>query len=325
LATKEGNAMTRSPFRRIAAVAVAATATASFSVAGATPAEATFPGHNGRVAYMDTVFTRAHPDGENEIFTIRDNGTSRRRLTSRGGNDDPRWGPFGHRILYTHRSDAGGSQIWVMNGPYGGHKRNLSGRSHHADSQPAWAPGGHRVVFVRANFHAHTVDLVTYSFVTGQFTALQVGDGFNLGAQEPAWSPDGRLIAFSGVTKTATDVKVDLFTVHPDGTGLNQITQTTRFFEDSPNWSPNGSRLVYARAGGPAFCEELDTINPDGTGRLRLRAGCEALGPVWSPNGRTVLAYLAGVHHPGLYVMAPDGTRARFLVSGGAGDWQPLR
>ena len=220
---------------------------------GNVAAYAAFPGRNGRVAYWDTVPDPQHPDdGVNAIFTIRSDGTGRKRLTFRGENDSPRWGPFGHHILYTH-----GSQIWVM-GAHGDHKRQLTRAPRRgADFESAWAPGAHRMVFVRLAGPGRQ-DLMVYTFATRKIRTLHVGSGFNLIPDEPAWSPDGRLIAFSGLNKTTPgpndEAQWELFTVRPDGTGLTQITHTPRASEHSPNWSPNGHTLVYQPAISRSDC-----------------------------------------------------------------------
>ena len=43
---------------------------------------------------------------------------------------------------------------------------------------------------------------------------------------EPAWSPDGRLIAFARFVPESEST--ELFTVSPDGLGLQQLTQGDR-------------------------------------------------------------------------------------------------
>jgi Tol biopolymer transport system component len=295
------------------------------------PAQAGFPGHNGRIVYWTTLFPNGSvDDAVNQILSVRGDGTARRQLTFNGDNDDPTWAPRGHRILYTHDAAKGGHQVWVMNAD-GSHQRRLIGGPKSSNWEGAWAPGGRRIVLVRYSERTRTQDLYLYDLATHKLTRLHADDGFNRIPDQPAWSPDGQLIAFSASNKGATNTndqpQSELFTIHPDGTGLTQITSTADWFEETPNWSPDGSRLVYRREGFTPvtnFCEQLDTINPHGTERRRVRAGCYAAGPVWSPNGRRILAYLGRVHRPGLWVMSPTGAHQRFLTSGGGGDWQPL-
>lgn len=307
--------------RLLLSAALLAAASPAAVVFDVQPAEAAFPGHNGRIVYWNTV---PDWDGTNQVLTIGRDGMGRKRLTFRGQNDSPRWGPLGHRIVYVHRT-ARTARIWVMRA-HGGHQHRLTALRHRDDFAPAWAPGGGRIVFVRFAGRGRDQDLMVYSFRTRHSTPLHVGDGFRLIPEAPAWSPDGRLIAFSALNKEADgsdEPQSELFTVHPDGTHLTQVTHTPHWFEDTPDWSPDGRRLVYLRSGGPGFCEAINTINADGTRRVRLHAGCYATGPVWSPDGHRILANLAR-RRAGLWTMSPTGTRKRFVVSGAVGDWQPV-
>jgi dipeptidyl aminopeptidase/acylaminoacyl peptidase len=112
----------------------------------AAPAHAAFPGRNGRIVYVNTIWHG--DDGENQIYTIRANGTGQRRLTFRGNNDNPEWAPFGHRIVYLHTPGHGRSGIWVM-GANGRHKHPLvPGGRRDYDSAPAWSPDGSRIAFI---------------------------------------------------------------------------------------------------------------------------------------------------------------------------------
>jgi len=53
------------------------------------PAQAAFPGHNGRIAYVSHL-----PSGLHEIYTMNPNGTGPVRLTNNPALDTmPDWGP----------------------------------------------------------------------------------------------------------------------------------------------------------------------------------------------------------------------------------------
>jgi Tol biopolymer transport system component len=314
---------------RLLGAAIASSTIGLATLAAAAPAHAAFPGHNGKLVYLN-IHEGPGGGGRNEIFTSRRNGTHPVQLTHKRQNDQPRWAPHGHRILYTHKSAKGPHQIWVM-GAHGHKKTHLPGQGRTNNSEAAWAPDGHRIVFTQFSlpFNPFTVDLAVYSLDTHVLTPLHVGHGFDRIPSAPAWSPDGEHIAFAAVNKNAANPNgsAELYVVQPDGQGLSQITHSTHFAEGHPNWSPDGRRLVYERIGGKSpdiYCQQLDTINADGTDRRRLRVGCHNGWPTWSPNGRKILAYRAGPVEPGLWKMSPKGHHLRFITLGFNADWQPL-
>ena len=83
----------------------------------------------------------------------------------------------------------------------------------------------------------------------------------------------------------------------------------------------------YERIGGKSgkYCQQLDTINADGTNRRRLHAGCYNGWPAWSPNGRKIIAYRSGPVQPGLWRMSPNGSHQHFITLGYDVDQQPTR
>jgi Tol biopolymer transport system component len=312
------------PRARLLGAAITSSAIGLATLAAAAPAHAAFPGHNGKLAYLNTVH-----GSRNEIFTSRRDGTHPQQLTHKRENGHPRWSPNGHRILYTHRSAHGPQQIWVM-GQHGRNKTHLPGQGRTDNTDAAWAPDGHRIVF--AQFRPGSIDLVVYSLDTHKLTALHAGSGFDRIPTAPAWSPDGKLIAFAainkGPTNTTGEPAAELFVIEPDGEGLTQITHSVHFAEQTPNWSPDSRRLAYERSGGKSpgkYCEQLDTINPDGTNRRRLHAGCYAGWPAWSPNGRKIIANRGGPVQPGLWRMSPNGSHQHFITLGFDVDQQPVR
>ena len=274
-------------------------------------APAAFPGHNGRIAFAETV-PPGRGDAPHYVFTIRPDGTGRKRLTFRSSGT-PRWGPFGRRILFSMTDD-----IWMMRAN-GTHKRRVVG-GRTSDWEAAWAPGGHRFVFTRTRGSSR---LFVYSFKTKAAVPITPGSGEFAFAESPAWSPDGRRIVF---VRTKHDYSSrDLFTIRPDGTGLRRLTFSPKAFEFSPAWSPGGARLMFNRTADEFdTCEALYTLRADGTDLSRVRVGCRTAHAAWSPNGRKFVAYRWS-HRRGLWIMPVDGSPRRFLVSGSGPDWQPRR
>jgi Tol biopolymer transport system component len=103
----------------------------------------------------------------------------------------------------------------------------------------------------------------------------------------PIWSPDGKTIAFY----SNRSGRYDVWTIHPDGSGLAQVTKGLGKGPWYPHWSPDGSMLA---------C-------PDGANSYLVHLGGNALpaealplpgegvwfqATSWSPDGRTLAGFL---------------------------------
>lgn len=315
--------MRRSPVR-VGAVTLAAVL--GTAVVSPPPATGSFPGRNGRIAYVD---------GERgDIFSMSADGTDRRRLTRNGRSSRPAWSPDGRRVLYVRASPEDRSEpttwsVWVMRARGTNHRRLTEG------SDAAWAPNGRKLVTTRDD------NLFVYTFKTRAVEEIPLPEPVTA-ASDPAWSPDGRRIAFVGAHAGSDGTpRQDLFTVKPDGTGLRQITTTTHVTETEPSWAPGGKRIVVGRfsreadpqpvglavvpASGPRRVAETGELPEEYGGRWFQASGDTH--PSWSPNGARIVAGPTWNRRGnGLWVGRTDGTRVR-RIGGGLmwqPDWQPL-
>jgi len=148
---------------------------------------------------------------------------------------------------YDCRSQAcrtGGTGDIVVIDPVAGSVRTVLPSA----SSPFWSADGSRLAAIIAG-DAWTAD------ASGGTRARVTTTG---DVREVAWAPDGTRLAV---------VRGDgvLWTVHPDGTGLQQVTGAgTR--THAPKWSPDGSRLAYTDVAARAIV----TVAADGTGRRVL-------------------------------------------------------
>jgi Tol biopolymer transport system component len=130
-----------------------------------------------------------------------------------------------------------------------------------------------------------------------------------------SWSPDSTEIVYSVFTPGANkDRKAlyNLFLVRADGSAPRLLTTSND--AHSPQWSPDGQKIV--------FCEReknksvIDTINVDGTGKLRLTdPKLNATKPVWSADGKLVV-FSASLHDKlQAHLMNADGSQVRVLTN----------
>jgi Tol biopolymer transport system component len=116
-----------------------------------------------------------------------------------------------------------------------------------------------------------------------------------------------------------------MYRIRPDGTGLQQITNTDLRDELHPRFAPNGRRFVYATFSSTgAKCSSVVIAASDGTNPRRVRVGCNADRATWSPRGRRLLVEKFDQQTEGtIWSMALDGSHRHFLTQGIDASWRP--
>jgi Tol biopolymer transport system component len=243
----------------------------------AAPAQATFPGRNGGIAYaqhttsgdLDPMITeRARlllalpPFGSNRQRTLFDCGADCPGTSYRA----PSYSPDGERIVF----DAG-ARIAVIDAD--GSDTVLLPAATADDGDPCFSHDGKRIAITGVNDRGET-DLYTRR-LEGGAAHLIIHD-----AGEPAWSSRGRLAYVrSG----------NVYSARPGGGDRRWVTSGV-----SPDWSPNGRRLALVRPlpaltfDGPTG--RMYTVAASGRELRRVGRRRDVSHPVWSPDGRW-LAY----------------------------------
>jgi Tol biopolymer transport system component len=275
---------------RIIGIAAIATALA------APPADATFPGRDGRLAASGPFGC----ESRTRIVTMRPSGSDRRRITG-CSTAHPDWSADGQRMLLFARSAlsvmaADGSGLTAV---------PIAADPPVVGDKPSFAPGGLNLAYTRLQSGRPTV----------WRTALDGSGDRRLGRGTlPRWSPRGGVIAFAGQRGGIWLMRAR------DGTLIRRVRAGVSV--TSLDWAPGGRRLLYGRR-APDDDVDLFVIRADGTGRKRLTCtpGVEELDAVWSPSG-TRIAFV-GQRRPNeesrrmsLWMMAANGERRRRIFNG---------
>jgi Tol biopolymer transport system component len=182
----------------------------------------------------------------------------------------PSWSPDSQWIAYVHFNPIVGdttepSGLYLTDAAGMTKRLLLPGSARSVD----WSPDSRLLVFTDG-FGLH--------IVTRSGDSLRT---INPGGSFPSWSPDGSRIAFSAFNK--------IWFINPDGSGLVSLNLAVPGEARDPDWSPDGARLVILLAPPGTSGEEVYTVQPDGTGLVRLTTDAhEDRSPAWSPVGQLI-------------------------------------
>jgi Tol biopolymer transport system component len=215
---KKGRDMTRKtlylPALLVAAVLVAC---AGALLAVSEKAEATFPGKNGKIAYV------RNDGNDDEIYTINPGGGGKTQLThDNTGTYVPAYSPDGQRIVYSGSSGSGDAEIYTISAG-GGDKTQLT-HNNNDEFDPDYSPNGKRIAYTGLNRGYNKSAIYTISVRGGGKSKVTEGS-------DPSYSPDGKKIAYTVYKGPLTGI----YKINVGGGGKFQVTPRLEYAE-SPSW-----------------------------------------------------------------------------------------
>jgi Ca2+-binding RTX toxin-like protein len=268
-------------------------------------ARASFPGENGRIAFVSGVGGPAGNDSGADVYILNGPNGSVAALDTRAGQHrHPAWSPDLRRVAYALWDGADNEKVWVHDVATGGFDRLGPHSSLVRDDRPSWSPDARRIAYEsEVTDGSGQMDILVKdvsSSVTGG-SVLNLTDSPQFIEGKPVWSPDGRWIYFSRRGLASNDD--DILRLRSDGSGIPQFIINSATAEYQAALSPDGRRMCYTRGAfgsvdADVYVKDLDDI---GAGFDLSDSDQGAYNCAWSPDGRFV-AYVRGIFTNGALV-----------------------
>lgn len=227
--------------------------------------------------------TVANADGSNGKLIFED---PQKQLRGTAWWPDGEWIAFGSGAFFEGPNPTPTRLMLIR--PDGSGLRALTNPDENC-SMPTWSRDGKFIAYRYAKGARRGLAILTVA--TGETRLLDTGSDL---ATFPSWSPRGDWISFT----SRRNGDYDVYAIHPDGTGLTQLTNSAGNDAHS-SFSPDGEWIAFATARGgfkdeailtpvnPQPYGEIAVMRPDGSDlRVLTDNASEEGAPTWVPTER---------------------------------------
>ena len=217
-----------------------------------------------KVAFQDSPAT-----GASKIYEANLDGSGFRQISTACScsEGEPAYSPDGRLMAFTRGTDSDTvSQIGTRDLATGAVTLYPATKAVWADKtsgdaaeHPSWSPDGKTIVYalIRRDADGKLVSSKLMKLTPASNVVNDIGVPETLGAGEPRYSPDGSLILFASRSAETTlgAASGDVYTVHPDGTALTQLTPAGG---TGASWTPDGKYIIFMN-------DKIHIMSRDGT------------------------------------------------------------
>ena len=230
------------------------------------------------------VFTENSPDRSTfRIWVMNADGSNAHPLFDESGYNDfqASFSPDGSRVILRRCSNSR-EFCAIYSVKTDGHgltalTHNLgTSKGENFDVKPEYSPDGDTISF--SSFNRGGVQNGIY-LMSVHGSKFQLLTPTALEAVDADWAPDGSKLAFWG--PCCVSGPETIWTIHPDGTGVQQLTDGTAGFDIRPSYAPQGDPIAFERIPFDFSPSSIYTMNADGSGQTLLVS--DAGWPSWGP------------------------------------------
>ncbi len=297
-------------------------AIATIVLALAMPASATFPGKNGRIAFVGG---NLGPNG-GDIFTMNSNGSDVRQLTTFAVNGGAAccgfWSPDGRQLVFAAQpAGAATYELWIMNTD-GSNQRQLLNDPNGFDLEPSFSPDGSLIVFTRFNAVFQGAIYRIAADGTGLTALADFSSDPDISDFDPVYSPDGKTIAFDSDNRGGLIYAV--FLMNSDGSHIRPASPAWLEGE-MPDWSPDGEQMIFSTRSDYApntvtrqIWAIATNVRDAGLEQITFPGSSNDIGPAWSPEGDAIAFERdsADGSTSSIYVKSLDGSGEQMVFRG---------
>lgn len=286
-----------------------AIATAIFLTAPATPADAAWPGTNGKIYFA----CRAPATGTagQDICSVNPDGTGLKNLTNTPAESEslPSASRDGAKIAFIRGSGAT-ARVWVMNADGSGQKQITDISS----DGPTWTPDG------KLSYRARTGES-TFEFRVTSLSGETVKLRDAIGTDKPARfnaAGDWLFTSYAPIPPENRVFRGEIFVVRkgfaPQMIARQGAAADSTYANDYASWAPDGSKIIYMRVNAKG-AGNLYTVSAVGGPETTITSSVLPYNDSWasfSPDGTKIVYQRQSPNHDffntELVVAKADGT-----------------